>query len=83
MEERSNRVLDPLPASDDPFWGEAKRELVNIKKQREMAKQKGCEHYFEKIDNRVECTKCGIGYFAKPDEIVKDGHLYKDDQLII
>lgn len=40
-----------------------------------------CSHFFEKVGIRVQCTKCGIGYFDDPlepfpiDEINK---FYKD-----
>lgn len=27
-----------------------------------------CNHHFEIMGNRVQCTKCGVGYFNDPHE---------------
>jgi hypothetical protein len=48
-------------------------------------KPKGrCDHYFEMRSGReIICRKCNVGYYITYGDKVKDGHLFKNDKLIL
>lgn len=41
-------------------------------------------HHFEYISGtEAMCTKCPLGYFLTPGSVVKDGHIYIEETLVI
>lgn len=68
--------LPDLPSNDSEFWTEANMELTKLQ-------SKECEHYFERGDNDIKCTKCGMGLYVSKRDEVRDGHLYYKDKLVI
>lgn len=71
--------LKPLPPSNDKYWEYSEIKLTNID-----AQSVKCEHYFELISStQIKCKKCGVGYFIGMDDMVRDGHLFHADKLVI
>ena len=69
--------LRDLPPSEDSFWEGAELEITSP--QAEV-----CNHYFEQIDRfNLYCINCNIGFRVDAWDEIKDGHLYKDNELII
>lgn len=40
------------------------------------------EHSFQDYGSRAQCT-CGWGLFLDPEDKIFEGHLYRNDQLVI
>lgn len=70
--------LDNLPRSEDSYWEGAETNL------HELPNSKECKHHFVRLKgNEIECTKCRIGFFVNPGDVLRDGHLYKENKLVI
>lgn len=70
--------LDPLPKSDDEYWEHADiNKLI-------LTDSPKCEHYFVRTKGvEVECHKCRVGYFLSPEFLVKNGHIYQENNLVV
>lgn len=70
--------LSDLPKSESEYWENAEVELRN------MAEPTKCEHYFLQDGSRgIKCHRCGIGFFVGVGDVLKDGHLYHSNKLIV
>lgn len=76
MEPNQEKKLNDLPPSTDKYW-----EFSDVYA-REM-KPVECLHYFEIVENNAQCKKCGMGLFLDDKDTIKDGHLYRDNKMII
>lgn len=86
-------ILPPIPSSDPDsieknrynnfykygakeFWGEA--EVIS----EEVKDFPKCDHYLMKRNHEVQCVRCNIGWTVPPEINVRDGKLYRNDQLL-
>lgn len=78
MQENQEKKTKSLPKSDDSFWNGAVVELMPD------PKEEKCLHTFKQIDKHsIQCTKCLFGLKLDYKDEFKDGHLYRDNKLII
>lgn len=72
--------LDPLPASDDKYFTKYKADIHKV----EDKKPPKCEHYFFYYrSGQVECRNCHTGFYLDIGDLLKDGHIYRKNKLII
>ena len=72
------KKLGDLPSSiDNKFWvGETNNHVVEPPREH--------EHYLELVQgNSAECKVCGWGIFLDSHDIIFEGHLYRDGELIV
>lgn len=69
------RNISPLPKSDDKFWDGD----VELK---DMSKGKSHQHNFVQVTGTEIRCECGFGLFITHEDRLKEGHLYRGDQLI-
>lgn len=63
--------LDPLPNSDDEFWGDGEKHVYTPVK---FHSEEG--HYFVRRSGReAQCTHCDWGFALDPGDKIVDGHL--------
>lgn len=49
-----------------------------------LREPKKCEHYFEYASSQeIECVECGVGLYVGFGDIVQDGHLYHEGELVV
>ena len=76
--ESKKEKLESLPASDDKEWGEAEIQSWPLKE------PKKCEHYFMYLTaGQVKCKNCHIGFFLGIGDSLKEGHLYRQNKLVL
>ena len=75
----SGSDIPNLPRKGSKYWTDVDADV----QLHDMNLSGRCEHVFAKVGaNTVECNKCNIGFFTT-DEVIKDGHIYKDGKLLI
>lgn len=46
--------------------------------------KRACEHEFKhQTALEVECTKCRVGYVLSPGMVLKQGHVYLEELLVV
>lgn len=70
--------LDPLPPSNDEYWEHSEIDTVQLQGKRV------CEHEFKhQTALEVECVKCRMGFVLSPGMVLRDKHIYFEDQFIV
>lgn len=72
--------LNPLPGSEDEYFTKYKADTYKVK----LSKPEECKHYFVRTSGtECECQKCHVGFYLAKNYVVKDGHLYFENKLVI
>ena len=81
MEAKSKKEkLGNLPPSDSEYFTKYEADITKT----EMKKPTKCEHYFMYVKaGQIECKNCRMGLYLDVGDLLKDGHLYKNNKLII
>lgn len=70
--------LDDLPKKGSKYWTDVDAEV-----KLHHLTERPCKHRFDYIEaNTVQCINCKIGFFLL-EETLKEGHIYKNDKLVI
>lgn len=71
--------IEPLPPQKDKFWLDAENTLHEPK-----LKSCGGKHIYKQLSTReAECVECRIGFVLTPGMVVRDGHIYMLDELVL
>lgn len=72
------KELEDLPSNDNEYWKEAEKHTIT------MPKPPKCSHFFYRRSGKeVECKYCHAGFYLDVSDIIKDGHILRDGQLIL
>jgi hypothetical protein len=72
--------LNDLPESNDPYFTDYKADITRV----EDKKPPKCEHYFFYYKaGQAECKNCHMGLYMEVGDLLKDGHLYRGNKLIV
>ena len=79
-EAKRKEKLDPLPSQDDEFWKEAENEICTLK---EITCANAKHEFIQKKSMEAKCVKCPSGYPLPVGGIVREGHIYIGETLVI
>lgn len=78
--QKPRKKLGNLPASGSSYFTKYKADTYQV----ELKKPKPCKHQFVyRKAQEIVCEKCKMGLFLSLGDYLKDGHLYREDKLIL